>query len=79
MELKIKNGDYVPDGRGGFVIVQGTEKLLQRALLKLTARRGMFPFMEDFGRRLWQLGRIEPSAPTAAAIQYAAEALQGGH
>ena len=53
MELKIKNGDYIPDGLGGFVTVQGTEKLLQRALLKLTARRGVFPFMEDFGSRLW--------------------------
>lgn len=77
MELKIKNGDYIPDGLGGFVTVQGTEKLLQRALLKLTARRGVFPFMEDFGSRLWQLGRVEPTARRAAAIQYAAEALEG--
>lgn len=77
MELKIRDGDYVHDGRGGFVTVQGTDKLLQRALLKLTARRGLFPFMENFGSRLWQLGRVEPGARRAAAIQYAAEALEG--
>ena len=77
MELKIKNGDYVPNGHGGFATVQGTEKLLQRALLKLTARRGLFPFMETFGSRLWQLGRVEPAGRRAAAIQYAAEALEG--
>ena len=77
MELKIKDGDYVPDGSGGFVTVQGTEQLLQRVLIKLTARRGAFPFMENFGSRLWQLGRVEPAVRRSAAIQYAAEALEG--
>ena len=75
MELKIKDGDYVPDGSGGFVAVSGTEELLQRALLKLTARRGAFLFRKDFGSRLWELGRVPPSARRGAAIQYAAEAL----
>lgn len=77
MELRIKDGDYVPNGSGGFVTVRGTDRLLQRALLKLTARRGAFPFMEDFGSRLWQLGRVEPAGRRAAAVQYAAEALEG--
>lgn len=77
MELKIKDGDYVPDGSGGFATVRGAEELLQRALLKLTARRGSFLFWEDFGSRLWELGRVEPAARRAAAVQYAAEALAG--
>ena len=75
MELKIKDGDYVPDGSGGFVVVSGTEELLQRALLNLTARRGTFLFRKDFGSRLWELGRVQPSARRAAAMQYTAEAL----
>lgn len=77
MELKIKDGDYVPDGSGGFAVVSGAEELLQRALLKLTARRGAFLFWEDFGSRLWELGRVQPAARKAAAMQYAAEALAG--
>lgn len=76
MELKMQNGDYVPDGKGGFVTVHGTERLLQRALIRLAARRGAFPFMENFGSRLWQLGRVEPAERHAAAVQYAAEALE---
>lgn len=76
MEMKIQNGDYTPDGSGGFVTVSGTEQMLQRVLLKLMARRGEFLFLEDFGSRLWQLGRVEPAARRAAAIQYAAEALE---
>ena len=57
--------------------VSGTEALLQRVLMKLTARRGEFLFMENFGSRLWQLSRVNPAARKTAAVQYAAEALEG--
>lgn len=77
MELKLKNGDYVPDGMGGLQRVNGQEELLQRVLFCLTARRGMFPFGETLGSRLWQLGRLPPSQRQAAAEQYVAEALAG--
>ena len=75
MELKLKNGDYVPDGVGGLHRVRGQEELLQRIVFKLTARRGMFPFWEDLGSRLWQLGRLSASQRRSAAAQYVAEAL----
>ena len=76
MELKLENGDYVPDGIGGLRRVQGREELLQRILFKLTARRGMFPFREELGSRLWQLGRLSTGQRQSAAAQYVAEALQ---
>ena len=50
MELKLVNGDYLPDGRGG--LQQAEEEILQRALSRLTARRGSFPFLPEFGSRL---------------------------
>lgn len=75
MELKLENGDYVPDGAGGLQRVQGQEALLQRVLYKLTARRGQFPFLENLGSRLWQLGQVPPGKREAAAAQYVAEAL----
>ena len=77
MELKLRSGDYVPDGVGGLLRVEGREALLQRALFRLTARRGAFPFLPELGSRLWQLGKVPPAQRQAAAAQYAAEALEG--
>jgi phage gp46-like protein len=75
MELALRNGDYVPDNAGGLRRVAGREALLQRVLFRLTARRGMFPFREDLGSRLWKLGQLSASTRQAAAKQYVVEAL----
>lgn len=75
MELEVRNGDYVPDGAGGLRGRSGQEALVQRVLFRLTARRGTFPFWQTLGSRLWQLGRLGPSARQAAARQYVEEAL----
>ncbi len=75
MELKLKNGDYVTDGVGGLQRVEGREELLQRVLFRLTAHRGAFPFREELGSRLWQLGRLPAAQRQSAAAQYVAEAL----
>lgn len=73
--LVIRDGDYVPDGAGGLKRAEGREALLERVLFRLTARRGQFPFLEDLGSRLWQLGRVGAAGRQAAAEQYVAEAL----
>lgn len=75
MELKLKNGDYMPDGFGGFVRQTGQEELLSRALFLLTARRGQFAFLPEVGSRLWLLHREKPAGRNMAAQQYAQEAL----
>ena len=72
--LMLVNGDYVPQGNG-LRSAKGDEAVLQRMLMKLTARRGQFPFMENFGSRLWTLDRLRPAERQAAAEQYVAEAL----
>ena len=77
MELKLINGDYVPDGLGGVVRCSGADALLQRVLFRLTARRGQFPLLPDLGSRLYLLGREPAANRPAAARQYAAEALAG--
>lgn len=76
MELILKDGDYVPDGRGEFVRGEGDEALLQRVLFRLMARRGMLPMLPDLGSQLYRLGQEKPVARLAAARQYAAEAVQ---
>lgn len=73
--LMLVNGDYVPQGNG-LRSAKGDEAVLQRMLMKLTARRGQFPFMEDFGSRLWTLDRLRPAERQAAAEQYVLEALR---
>lgn len=77
MELAIRGGDYVPDGVGGLRHVSGREELLQRVLFKLAARRGAFPFRENLGSRLWELSGLPAAQRRNAAVQYAAEALEG--
>ena len=72
--MMLVNGDYVPQ-ENHLRSVEGDEAVLQRMLMKLTARRGQFPFMEDFGSRLWTLDRLRPAERQAAAEQYVVEAL----
>ena len=72
MELKIRNGDYIADGIGGERRADGAEALLERALFRLSVRRGSFPFLPELGSELYRLGHEKPSA---AAKLYAAAAL----
>lgn len=77
MELKIQDGDYVRDGAGGLVRVDGGEELLQHVLFQLTAHRGLFPFLPELGSRLYLLGQATPAKRAGAAQQYVTEALSG--
>lgn len=75
MALQLRDGDYIPDNMGSLCRVEGLEALLQRALFRLKARRGQFPFLENMGSRLWLLGRVPRKNREAAAKQYVVEAL----
>lgn len=72
--LRMKNGDYVPKG-SGLETVSGSEAVLQRVLLRLTARRGAFPFMESFGSRPVDAGAVKGGGAAGRGEQYVAEAL----
>ncbi len=76
MELLLKDGDYVSDGAGGQVRLEGEEALLQRVLFRLTARRGGFPLMPELGSRLYALGQERGGWRLPAARQYVVQALQ---
>ena len=76
MELKIVNGDYVPDGAGNLCRLGGEEEVLARVLYRLTARRGGLPFLPRLGSRLHFILREKPSARRALAVQYVREALE---
>lgn len=76
MELKLRDGDYVAGPDGTTERVGGTEAAVQRALMRLTARRGGFLPQPDYGSRLYTLGRLKPAQRSAAAVQYVLEALE---
>ena len=76
MEVRIANGDYIPDGLGGVVRCQGADALLERVLFRLTARRGQLPMLPQLGSRLYLLGREPAVRRLSAARQYVAEALE---
>ena len=77
MENLLRDGDYVPNGFGGFTRLHGTQEVLAKALFKLTCRRGSFPFLQDLGSRLYELGRLRPSEREAAAKIYCEQAYGG--
>jgi len=75
MELRMKEGDYVPDGQGGVLRCTGGEEVLQRVLYRLRVKRGSFPFLPALGSRLHLLTREKPLARPSVARQYVEEAL----
>ena len=75
MDIMIKDGDYAAGVCGGVQTVDGIEELAQRVTMKLTAKRGHFWPKPDYGSRLHTLCRLKPAERSAAARQYAVEAL----
>ena len=75
--LMLVNGDYVPQGNG-LQSAKGDEAVLQRMLMKLTARRGQFPFMENFGSRLWTLDRLRSAERPGLMLEQVTLAENGG-
>lgn len=76
MRMHMNNGDYLPDGLGGFHRAEGTERILATALFLLTARRGKFSPLPEVGSRLYLLTREKPSRWESVAMSYAQEALE---
>ena len=62
MELMVRDGDYLPDGAGGFRRAEGAEELLQRVLWKLSIPRGSFPLLPgSMWPRPWRTRESSPS------------------
>lgn len=75
MELKLEQGRYVPGGKG-LETVSGAEEIAQRVVMRLTARRGGFAPLPEYGSRLYLLPRTAlPSHWKTAAMHYVAESL----
>ncbi|MBP1758797.1 MAG: hypothetical protein H6Q61_1046 [Firmicutes bacterium] len=75
--MLLRNGDYLPDGAGGFQTALGEEELLDRVLFRLTARRGAFPLIPALGSKFYRLDKEKSGRREAMARQFAQEALEG--
>ena len=75
MSLILRNGDYVPDNKGGFQRSEDAREVLERILWKLSIRRGSFPFLPDLGSRLHLLPQAPAREREALAKQYVTEAI----
>lgn len=56
----------MPASAGGVETVSGAEETAVRITMKLTARRGGFPLLPDYGSRLYQLAQVKPSERESA-------------
>lgn len=75
MSMLMDQKDYVADGTGSVTPVSGGNAVLSDILFRLSARRGGFVLMPEFGSRMYLLRSEKPSAWAVLAQQYAAEAL----
>lgn len=75
MALLFHDGDYIPNGKGGFCTVTGDREVLERVLWKLSVRRGSFPFLPKLGSRLHLLCSYPAKEREALAGRYVREAL----
>ena len=75
MECGLAGGDYLLGKQSDLTPLSYEETLLQRALIRLTVRRGSFPFLPDLGSDLWRLRRTRRSERASLAESYVAQAL----
>lgn len=76
MEFQIKNGDYVPDHRGGLCTLRGADEVLRRVTYRLQARRGGLPFLPELGSQLYRLHQEKPGLRLEVARKYVEQALE---
>lgn len=70
------NGDHALDGRGLPATLTGDAELIQRALIRLSVRRGSFAQDPQLGSELYRLRGARPAQLERLALAYAQEALE---
>ena len=68
MEMRIQNGDFVPDHRGIPQAVDGVEETINRVFFCLCARRGGFAPLPGLGSRLREISGSGENRDLTAAV-----------
>lgn len=64
MDNRLQGGDMLSDFAGDVQTVHGLSEIVQRALLRLTMRKGSFPYQPDLGSTLYRLDTHKLDAQT---------------
>lgn len=75
MDTLVVNGDHFLDGRGLPVVLEGERELLQRAMLRLSVRRGALRGAPALGSELHKLKGAREEVLERLALSYAREAI----
>lgn len=75
MDTLLVGGDHFLDGRGLPVTLSGSAELIQRALLRLSIKRGSFVLDPTLGSELHRLRGTQTEVMERLALSYAQEAL----
>ena len=55
MDTAINKGDFLLDSSGLPISISGVQEILQRAIIRLTVRKGSFVYDTDLGSNLYKL------------------------
>ena len=75
MELLLQHGDHSRNEQGFLQQVDGTQQLVQRAMVRRTVPKGKFVLNPQLGSLLHTLGRTAPAQREQLALEYARETL----
>lgn len=74
-DILLENGDVKRDERGFPAVADGAQALVQRAMIRLSVRRGSFLQDPQLGSTLHTLGAVPPEQRGALALSLARQAL----
>ena len=76
MDTAISNGDFMLDSNGIPISIYGIQEILQRALIRLTVRKGSFIYDTNLGSDLYKLKKTTSTSNKSRALSMVKEALK---
>ena len=76
MDTAISNGDFMLDSNGIPISIYGIQEILQRALIRLTVRKGSFIYDTNLGSDLYKLKKTASTNIKSRALSMVKEALK---
>lgn len=76
MDILLKNGQHAVDDLGAPIEIFDTSEIIQRAIIRLSVKKGSFPHDPELGSELYKLHRSNSKTTQNEALSYVQEALR---
>lgn len=76
MDTAISDGDFMLDSNGIPISIYGIQEILQRALIRLTVRKGSFIYDTNLGSDLYKIKKTASTNIKSRALSMVKEALK---